>query len=203
MSDSDIPLFNADKDYYAILGVNTNDDIAVIKKAHIKLALQNHPDTASYRASGSDASLEELKVRSTSEGDDSKFREISDAWAVLSKPELRKSYDAHRAHVAAVKHTTYNYTAGTGGPSEIPLGSYSAQKNNYTGAVRAAAGFKVADKYKTEKWQNLSLAEKKASRVRNVHSPAGGGAMILIGAAIVFGGGFLAYSSAMNNKRRR
>lgn len=188
------PKFDAEKDYYAILGVSKTDNESTIKKAHVKLAMENHPDTAVHRSTN--PAEEDGK-------DDSKFREISEAWAVLSKPDLRKAYDAQRSHLSAVKHTTYGYTPGSGGPTAVPTSMYAAQRKNYTGTVKAAAGFKAADKYKTEKWQNMSLAQKKATRVKAVHSPSGGAAGLILGIAFVVGGGYMAYNSMMGNRHQR
>ena len=64
------------KDYYKILGVDRNATQEEIKKAYRKLALKYHPD----RNPG-DKSAEE------------KFKEINEAYAVLSDPEKRKKYD--------------------------------------------------------------------------------------------------------------
>lgn len=65
----------ADKDYYAILGVQRNATPAQIKDAYRKLALQYHPD------------------RNKSAGAEEKFKQISEAYAVLSDDEKRRSYD--------------------------------------------------------------------------------------------------------------
>jgi curved DNA-binding protein len=64
------------KDYYEVLGVPrsaSNDDI---KKAFRKLARQYHPDVAK-----------------TKKGAEEKFKEINEAYEVLSDPEKRKKYD--------------------------------------------------------------------------------------------------------------
>jgi molecular chaperone DnaJ len=63
-------------DYYKVLGVGKNASEAEIKKAYRKLARQYHPD----RNSG-DKKAEE------------RFKEISQAYDVLSDPEKRKHYD--------------------------------------------------------------------------------------------------------------
>ncbi|MDF1578951.1 MAG: DnaJ C-terminal domain-containing protein [Desulfobulbales bacterium] len=65
-------------DYYEILGVDRNADQAAIKKAYRKLALKYHPD----KTKGDKASEE-------------KFKEISEAYAVLSDPQKRKQYDTY------------------------------------------------------------------------------------------------------------
>jgi len=64
------------KDYYKILGVDRNATQEEIKRAYRKLALKYHPD----RNKG-DKQAEE------------RFKEIGEAYAVLSDPEKRKQYD--------------------------------------------------------------------------------------------------------------
>ena len=65
------------RDYYEILGVSKTASKDDIKKAYKKLALQYHPDR------NKEAHAEE------------KFKEISEAYAVLSDDEKRKTYDSH------------------------------------------------------------------------------------------------------------
>jgi len=69
-----------EKDYYAALGVPKTATAAEIKKAYRKLARQHHPD-----ANKGDAASEE------------KFKEISEAYDVLSDETKRKEYDEARA----------------------------------------------------------------------------------------------------------
>jgi len=64
------------KDYYKILGVNKDTTPEDIKKAFRKLAIKYHPDK-----NPGDNSAEE------------KFKEINEAYAVLSDPEKRRQYD--------------------------------------------------------------------------------------------------------------
>lgn len=68
------------KDFYAALGVPKDADEAAIKKAYRKLARQFHPDQ-----NQGDAKAE------------ARFKEIGEAYAVLSDAEQRKQYDAVRA----------------------------------------------------------------------------------------------------------
>ncbi|HFQ80548.1 MAG TPA: J domain-containing protein, partial [Desulfobacterales bacterium] len=63
-------------DYYKVLGVNKQATKDEIKKVYRKLALKYHPD----RNKG-DKQAEE------------KFKQISEAYAVLSDPEKKKQYD--------------------------------------------------------------------------------------------------------------
>ena len=64
------------RDYYDVLGVSRDADGAALKSAYRKLALQHHPD----RNPGSPEAAE-------------KFKEASEAYAVLSDPEKRARYD--------------------------------------------------------------------------------------------------------------
>jgi DnaJ-class molecular chaperone len=61
------------KDYYRILGVGRNADDKAIKTAYRKLARKWHPDVA--------------------KGSEDRFKEISEAYEVLSDPDKRKRYD--------------------------------------------------------------------------------------------------------------
>jgi DnaJ-class molecular chaperone len=67
------------KDLYAILGVPETADADIIKKAYRKLAKQNHPD-----ATGGDKKKTE------------RFKEVGDAYAVLSDVKKRQEYDRLR-----------------------------------------------------------------------------------------------------------
>jgi molecular chaperone DnaJ len=64
------------KDYYKILGVDRKADEKTIKSAYRRLARKHHPDVAK----GKDA------------GD--RFKEINEAYEVLSDPEKRRRYDS-------------------------------------------------------------------------------------------------------------
>src|SRR5512136_1421941 len=66
----------AKRDYYEILGVNRETSKEDIKSAYRKLALQYHPD------------------RNKSPDAEERFKEISEAYAVLSDDEKRKQYDS-------------------------------------------------------------------------------------------------------------
>ncbi len=68
------------KDYYEILGIAKNATLADIKKAYRSLALKHHPD----RVADGDKKVAEEK-----------FKEISEAYGVLSDPQKRQTYDQY------------------------------------------------------------------------------------------------------------
>jgi len=63
------------KDYYAILGVSKGASDDELKKAYRKLALKYHPD------------------KNKAAGAEEKFKEIGEAYDVLSDPKKKKIYD--------------------------------------------------------------------------------------------------------------
>jgi molecular chaperone DnaJ len=65
------------QDYYEVLGVPRNAGDEEIKKAFRKLAFQYHPD------------------RNKEQGAEQKFKEINEAFQVLSDPEKRNRYDRY------------------------------------------------------------------------------------------------------------
>lgn len=82
----------ADKrDYYEVLGVDRNADDATLKKAYRVLAKKYHPDT-----NPGDKEAE------------AKFKEASEAYAILSDPDKRRQYDQFG-------HAAFDGGAGGGG----------------------------------------------------------------------------------------
>lgn len=85
----------ASTDYYNILGVGKSATADEIKKAFRKLAVKYHPDKTA-----GDKTAEE------------KFKQINEAYDVLSDPEKRKKYDQFGEHWKAYEQ------AGGGGPHQ-------------------------------------------------------------------------------------
>ena len=78
------------RDYYEVLGIDKSADDAAIKKAYRVLAKKYHPD-----------------VNPGDETAEKKFKEASEAYAVLSDPEKRRQYDQFG-------HAAFDGSAGSG-----------------------------------------------------------------------------------------
>lgn len=80
----------AKRDYYEVLGVSKDVDDATLKKAYRKVAKKYHPD-----------------VNPGDKEAEKKFKEASEAYAVLSDPEKRRQYDQFG-------HAAFDGSAGGG-----------------------------------------------------------------------------------------
>lgn len=89
------------RDYYQILGVNKTADKNEIKRAYRKLAMQYHPD---QNPNNSEA--------------EEKFKEINEAYQVLSDPDKRAHYDRLGADYQS-------YQQGGGRPGGFNWGQYT------------------------------------------------------------------------------
>jgi len=86
-----------EKDFYAVLGVPKDATADAVKKAYRKLARTNHPD-----ANPNDPAAEQ------------RFKDIGEAYAVLSDPEQRQQYDAIRAMARGGPRFTAGGPGGAG-----------------------------------------------------------------------------------------
>ena len=84
-----------DKDFYAALGVPKDVSAADLKKAYRKLARTHHPDSNPGDAAAAEA----------------RFKEISEAHAILADPEQRREYD----QIRAMRSGAPRFSAGRGG----------------------------------------------------------------------------------------
>lgn len=91
-----------EKDFYATLGVAQDADGAAIKKAYRKLARKLHPDA--------------------NPGDDEaerRFKEVGEAYSVLSDPEQRQQYDAIRTMSRGGARFAPGGAGGSGGFEDL------------------------------------------------------------------------------------
>ena len=106
-----------DKDFYATLGVSKDASESDVKKAYRKLARTHHPD----QNPGDEAA-------------EKKFKEISEAYAVLSDPQERQEYDAIRAMGGGARFSAPG-GAGGGGFEDVFGGMFGGG-----GGARTAPG---------------------------------------------------------------
>ncbi|HNB53847.1 MAG TPA: DnaJ C-terminal domain-containing protein, partial [Anaerolineales bacterium] len=99
------------QDYYKTLGVSKNASQDEIRDAFRKLARQYHPD-----ANQGDKSSEE------------KFKQINEAYQVLSDPDKRSKYDQFGS-------AWQNYTRGGGNPENFNWGQWASRGGGSTRTV--------------------------------------------------------------------
>lgn len=131
-----------EKDYYKALGVPKDASQSDIKKAYRKLARELHPDK-----NPGDAKAE------------NRFKEVSEAYDVLSDATRRKEYDEARALFGSggfgpggfspggFRAGTRSGAGGAGGPGGVPfdLGDLFSTAGSGAGAGRTAAGGGFSD----------------------------------------------------------
>ena len=84
----------AKRDYYEVLGINRDAGADEIKKAYRKLAMKHHPDR-----------------NPDNKGAEEKFKELSEAYEVLSDPQKKAAYDRFG-------HAGVDQTMGGGGGAQ-------------------------------------------------------------------------------------
>lgn len=103
-----------DKDFYKVLGVDKGVSAADLKKTYRKLARQYHPDS-----NPGDAKAE------------AKFKEISEAYAVLNDPEQREEYDQIRAMGSGARFSAPG--SGAGGGFDDVFSRFGQQRGGASG----------------------------------------------------------------------
>ncbi len=116
------------RDYFKVLGVERNASGDAIKSAFRRLARQFHPD-----------------VNPGDSNAEAKFKEINEAYEVLSDPEKRRKYEQFGQYWNQVGRTAGSGSAGTG--FDVDFGSYGNFDEFINdllgkfGGARGAAGF--------------------------------------------------------------
>jgi molecular chaperone DnaJ len=103
-------------DYYDVLGVARNADESTIKRAYRQLARQHHPDVAADKVAA-----------------EHRFKEINEAYEVLSDAQKRANYDR------------YGHAGVNGGVGDAGFGPFGAEGfgdifDMFFGAARGGAG---------------------------------------------------------------
>ncbi|MFP5368860.1 MAG: DnaJ C-terminal domain-containing protein [Actinomycetes bacterium] len=112
-----------DKDFYKILGVAKDASDADIKKAYRKLARQHHPDTNAGNAAS-----------------EKKFKDISEAYSVLSDPDERQQYDAIRAMGGGARFAPGGAGAANGGFEDLFGGLFTGNTGRHAGGFNPSSG---------------------------------------------------------------
>ncbi|MGX5716700.1 DnaJ C-terminal domain-containing protein [Arthrobacter sp. MAHUQ-56] len=112
-----------DKDFYKILGVAKDASDADIKKAYRKLARQHHPDTNPGNAAS-----------------EKKFKDISEAYSVLSDPDERQQYDAIRAMGSGARFAPGGAGGGNAGFEDMFGGLFTGNTGRHAGGFNPAGG---------------------------------------------------------------
>jgi molecular chaperone DnaJ len=113
-----------DKDFYKILGIAKDASDADIKKAYRKLARQYHPDTNSGEAAA-----------------EKKFKDISEAYSVLSDPDERQQYDAIRAMGGGARFAPHGAgSTANGGFEDLFGGLFTGGGGRHSGGYSTAGG---------------------------------------------------------------
>ncbi|MGO3886554.1 MAG: DnaJ C-terminal domain-containing protein [Mycetocola sp.] len=102
-----------EKDFYKTLGVSKDVSDAELKKTYRKLARQYHPDS-----NAGDAKAE------------ARFKEISEAYSVLSDKDQRSEYDQVRAMGSGARFTAPGGGGGNGGFEDVFGGMFGGGGRN-------------------------------------------------------------------------
>lgn len=121
----------AKSDYYDILGVSKGASAGEVKKAYRKQALEWHPD----------------KHKDNKEAAEKRFKEINEAYQILSDTEKRRAYDQF-GHAAFAPGGAPAGAAGFGGGPFTKTGRYGPFTYTYTSTGGGPfAGFDFGDPF--------------------------------------------------------
>lgn len=120
-------------------------------------AMQYHPDTAPITESKNENYLQSRQAQ---------FINVSEAWSILSKPEMKTFYDRNRSRYIGrdIGSVAANNLIHSDDHKVISEG-FNTQRVNFKGVQsRASSTWQdMQEKYKSEKWHNMSLDQRKVS----------------------------------------
>lgn len=139
------------KNYYEILEVSENASFEVIEKAYRTLAKKYHPD---------------IQPRDKLYWAEVNFKEITEAYDVLSNPTLRKNYDMELKYDAFNRHVnSFNQY-----PPQYENTNYSQYTNNIVNDSKESYSKKFFDKKKQKVKKEKVLDKELISSVRELFS---------------------------------
>ncbi len=98
------------KNYYQVLGIDKNSDDSEIKKAFRNLSKTHHPDKG---------------------GDDNKFKEINEAYSILSDSTKRSKYDIQSQYGNSYRPFTSTSYSGYGNPYNSNSNPFESFKSTF------------------------------------------------------------------------
>ena len=119
--------------------------------------------------------------------DKNRFHEISEAWSILSRPDLRANYDRERFQLNYTSlapgypgsFTNSQYQSSSSSSANVAESAHSVvetHRQNYVNLTKVNASSNwqdTQDKYRTDQWQKMSLSERKTVRYRSLASGTG------------------------------
>lgn len=143
------------KNYYVILGVNSDATLKQIREAYRRLAKELHPDYY---------------------GDDSgPFIDLQEAYAILSDPARRRAYDdVHRAAYGGAGRPGYARAEPLFGRESAPEPLIPSEEQADLGDLSLTRSFRTFgpsfDELFDRLWRNFSLARPEAERLRGLNT---------------------------------
>ena len=146
-----------EKDYYAILGVSKDADKREIQKAFQQKARKLHPD-----------------VNKAPDAEE-RFKEVSEAYAVLSDEQKRARYDAMRSGNPFAGSAPASGSYGSYGGATVPRPSMVAFRSARALAVGRRGALSAAPRLRTiprtaPMWWSMSSSRQKMSNVACVRA---------------------------------